>query len=127
MRDVFRGEGDTEASFLGASVAVRGVLEVDGELIVAGVVRGYIAARKLVIAASGTIEGDVVAREVIIAGRLIGRVFAPTVFIENCAWIEGRVFHTEITVVNGAHVDGRMPWRPISYFENLEKLPEHRL
>jgi cytoskeletal protein CcmA (bactofilin family) len=107
-------------------VAVRGILEIDGELVVAGRVKGRIAALKLVIAAGGHVEGDIVAREVVISGRLNGRVFAPTVFVEASAEIEGRIFHTFVTVARGARVTGRMPWRPVSYFDSLKQLPEIR-
>ena len=89
-------------------------------------VAGRIAALRLVIAAGGLVEGDIIAREVVITGRLLGRVFAPTVAIEDGADIEGRIFHTNVTVARGARFNGRMPWRPLSYFENLTTLPEVR-
>jgi cytoskeletal protein CcmA (bactofilin family) len=119
-------EGGSPLSFLGPGIKIRGVLEVDGELVVSGFVRGRIVALRLVIAADGYVEGDVVAREIVINGRLIGRVFAPTVSIEASAQVEGRVFHTNCTVAQGARVVGRMPWRPVSYFESLDNLPEAR-
>jgi cytoskeletal protein CcmA (bactofilin family) len=119
-------EAEAAPSFLGSRVGIRGVLEVDGELVISGHVEGRIAATRLVIAKGGLVEGDIVAREVVIAGHLNGRVFAPTVIIEDSAEVEGRVFHTNITVARGARVSGRMPWRPLSYFETLDKLPEVR-
>jgi cytoskeletal protein CcmA (bactofilin family) len=119
-------EAEEPPTFLGHGVAVRGALEIDGELVVSGRVIGRISARRLVIAADGYVEGDIIAGEVIIAGRLNGRVFAPTVAIEDGAEIEGRIFHTNVTVARGARVTGRMPWRPLSYFETLDQLPEVR-
>ena len=113
-------------SVLGPGVTVQGVLEIDGELVIAGVVRGRIAAMKVVIAAGGNFEGDIVARDVVIAGTLNGRVFAPNVSIEASAHVEGRLFHTQIAVAQGARLNGRMPWRPVSYFETLDQLPEIR-
>jgi cytoskeletal protein CcmA (bactofilin family) len=113
-------------SFVGPGVGIHGALEIDGELVVSGMVRGRIAALRVVIAANGCVEGDIVANEVVIAGRLNGRVFAPTVLIEASAEITGRIFHTNVTVERGARVTARMPWRPVSYFETLEKLPETR-
>ncbi|HEX4635808.1 MAG TPA: polymer-forming cytoskeletal protein [Rhizomicrobium sp.] len=114
------------ASVLGPGVEVQGVLEIDGELVIGGLVRGRIAAVKVVISAGGYVEGDIVAREVVIAGRLSGRVFAPNVLIEASADVEGRLFHTQIAVAQGARLNGRMPWRPVSYFETLDQLPEIR-
>ena len=119
-------EAQAPPSFLGPGVGIEGVLEIEGELVVSGLVKGRIAALKLVIAAGGYVEGDVVAREVVIAGRLNGRVFAPTVSIEASAEVEGKIFHTNIAVERGARVNGRMPWRPVNYFETLDQLPEVR-
>jgi len=119
-------EAQTPPSVLGPGVAIESVLEIEGDLVVCGLVRGRIAALKLVIAEGGLVEGDIVAREVVIAGRLIGRIFAPTVSIEASAEIEGRIFHTNVTVARGARVTARMPWRPVSYFETLDQLPEVR-
>ena len=119
-------EAGAPPSFLGPGVGVEGVIEVEGELVISGLVRGRIAALKLVIAPGGYVEGDIVAREVVIAGRLNGRVFAPTVSIEATAEVEGRIFHTNISVERGARVNGRMPWRPVNYFETLDQLPEVR-
>ena len=113
-------------SVLGPGVQIEGVLEIDGEIVVGGLVRGRIAALKVTIAAGGYVEGDIIARDVVIGGRLNGRVFAPNVAVEASADVEGRVFHTQISVAQGARVNGRMPWRPISYFETLDQLPEIR-
>jgi len=119
-------EAQAPPSFLGPGVGIEGILEIEGELVVSGLVKGRIAALKLVIAAGGYVEGDVVAREVVIAGRLNGRVFAPTVTIEASAEVEGKIFHTNVAVERGARVNGRMPWRPVNYFETLDQLPEVR-
>lgn len=121
-----RAETEAPPSFLGPGVGIQGALEIDGELVISGLVRGRVAALRLVIAAGGCVEGDIIAHEVVIKGRLNGRVFAPTVSIEASAEVEGRVFHTTVSVERGARVNGRMPWRPISYFEKLDKLPEIR-
>lgn len=119
-------EAPAPPSFIGPGVGIEGVLEIEGELVISGLVRGRIAALKLVIAPGGYVDGDIIAREVVIAGRLNGRVFAPTVAIEASAEVEGRIFHTNVSVERGARVNGRMPWRPINYFETLEELPEVR-
>ena len=123
---ILSGEAATPPSFLGPGVVIEGEIEIEGELVIAGLVRGRIAALKLVIAAGGYVEGDIVAREVVIAGRLNGRVFSPTVAIEASAEVEGRIFHTNVSVERGARVNGRMPWRPVNYFETLDQLPEVR-
>lgn len=119
-------EAPVPPSILGPGVGIQGTLEIDGELVVSGLVKGRIAAQRVVITPKGSVEGDIIATEVVIDGRFNGRIFAPTVSIEANAEVEGRVFHTTVSVARGARVNGRMPWRPLSYFETLDKLPEIR-
>jgi cytoskeletal protein CcmA (bactofilin family) len=111
-------------SQLGASLTVIGVLDTDGELLVHGNVQGRINAQRLVLCERGSVEGDIVARDVHIGGRLNGRVFALNVTLDETADVSGRIFHNTVTVAKGARIDGRMPWRPPSYFEALDQLPE---
>ena len=111
-------------SRLGNALSVRGELDTDGELHIHGNVVGRINAGTLVIAGDGHVEGDIVARDVHVIGRLNGRIFAVNVTLAKSADVSGRVFHNTVTVEQGARVDARMPWRPPSYFETLDQLPE---
>jgi cytoskeletal protein CcmA (bactofilin family) len=109
---------------LGHGLTVTGNLETEGELRVHGKVLGQIRADRLVIEKDGVVEGDMVARDAHIGGRMDGRVFAVNVTIDASADVRGRIFHTTVSVASGARIDGRMPWRPVNYFETLETLPE---
>ena len=121
------GNGEAlPVSKLGKAISVHGELETDGELHIQGRVAGRINAGTLVIAGDGYVEGDIVARDVRIDGRLNGRIFAVNVTLAKSADVSGRVFHNTVTVARGARFEGRMPWRPINYFEALDQLPETR-
>ncbi|MBU6297534.1 MAG: polymer-forming cytoskeletal protein [Alphaproteobacteria bacterium] len=113
-------------SHLGRALTVRGVLDTEGEIRVHGKVLGRINADCLVLDTGGLVEGDIVARDVRVSGRLNGRIFALHVTLDSSADITGRVFHHTLTMAKGARVEGRMPWRPLNYFETLEQLPETR-
>lgn len=113
-------------SSLGSGLTVRGQLDTEGELHVHGSIQGRVNAATLVVAPGGYVEGDIVARDVHIIGRLNGRVFAVNVTLASSADVSGRVFHNAITVERGARIDARMPWRPPSFFETLDQLPETR-
>ena len=123
-----RAEGRTDAftSHLSKALTIKGDLDSDGELHIHGSVLGQVCADSLVVGSSGYLEGDVIARDVRIEGRLAGRIFALNVTLESAAEVTGRIFHNTITVAKGARIDARMPWRPPSYFETLEQLPEVR-
>ncbi len=113
-------------SHVGRGLKVTGVLDMDGDLTIAGAVSGRINAHRVVLSPESNVEGDVVASEVHVEGRFSGRIFALTVTVESSANVTGRIFHNTLSVARGARVDGRMPWRPPSYFETLTQLPETR-
>jgi cytoskeletal protein CcmA (bactofilin family) len=113
-------------SHLGEAITAEGFLDTDGDLHVHGRVFGRVCADRLILGSGGYLEGDVVARDVQIGGRLSGRIFALSVTLDSSAEVTGRIFHNEVTIAKGARVDARMPWRPPSYFETLEQLPESR-
>lgn len=117
---------DLPLSQLGTAATVTGVLDTDGELQIHGSVVGRINAERLVLCRHGQVEGDIVAKDVRIGGRLNGRVFALNVTLDDTADVSGRIFHNTVTVARGARFEGRMPWRPPSYFEALDQLPETR-
>lgn len=123
-----RAEGSavTSLSHLSKAITINGDLESDGELQIYGNVRGQVCADRLVVGVGGCLEGDVIARDVLIEGRMEGRIFALNVTLDSGAEVNGRIFHNTITVAKGARIDARMPWRPPSYFETLETLPEAR-
>lgn len=112
------------ASHVGTASKISGTLDAGGDLHIHGHVTGRINADRLIIERDGFVEGDIVANDVRIAGKLVGRVFAPTVSIDETADITGRIFHTNVTAARGHKLEGRMPWRPVSYFQTLDQLPE---
>jgi cytoskeletal protein CcmA (bactofilin family) len=111
-------------SRLSPGLTVRGRLETQGELHIFGRVIGRVDAGILFLAPGALIEGDVVAREVRVAGRLAGRIFALNVDVGDGANVQGRIFHHSVTVSRHARFEGRMPWRPPSFFDSLDQLPE---
>jgi cytoskeletal protein CcmA (bactofilin family) len=119
-----RRPDDVARAELSPGLTVNGTLDCEGVLYVRGRFYGRINSERVVIAPDGFVEGDIVAREATIAGRLLGRVFAHTVTLDDTAHVNGRVFHHVVTVAKGAKFEGRMPWRPLNFFETLDQLPE---
>jgi len=122
------GESDKQVgddiSLIGRSLKIRGLLETAGETHILGYVAGRINASRIVVGVGGHVEGDMVAQEVVLCGRLTGRVFALNVIIVPGAIVKGRVFHHTINAAKEAQIEGRMPWRPVNFFENLTELPK---
>ena len=115
---------ERDISLLARGLTVRGTLDTTGEVHIFGHVTGRINAGRLELGSGGYVEGDIVAKEVLLCGRLKGRVFALNVTIAAGAILEGRVFHNTIKVAKEAQIEGRMPWRPINFFETLTDLPK---
>ncbi|HEV2263161.1 MAG TPA: polymer-forming cytoskeletal protein [Stellaceae bacterium] len=115
---------EISASHLGKALTVKGRLETTGIVHIDGNVHGQITADRLVIGTGGYVEGDIVANDVRIGGRFTGRIYARHVTLDGSADITGRIFHHTVTVAKGARIDGRMPWRPLNFFERLEHLRE---
>jgi len=113
-----------ETSCLGAALTVTGRLDSDGEVHIYGTVSGRISANSLVLGTTCVVVGDLVARQIRICGRFSGRIFALDVTLDASAYVEGKIFHHNVTVARGAQIIGRMPWRPLNYFDSLEQLPE---
>jgi cytoskeletal protein CcmA (bactofilin family) len=115
---------ELSSSRLGKALTVNGKLESDGEIRIYGSVLGQINAVRLIVGRGACVEGDVIAKNVHIGGKLIGRVFAPKVALDSTADITGRIFHNTADIAKGAVIDGRMPWRPLNFFEELKQPPE---
>ncbi len=115
---------ESDVSHLGPGLTANGLFESAGEIFVYGTISGRIDAFRVIVAPGGVVDGDVVAQDVRIAGHFSGRIFAPQVTIDETGNVKGRIFHTTVTVARGARIDGRMPWRPQSFFETLKELPE---
>jgi cytoskeletal protein CcmA (bactofilin family) len=127
LKSVRQSESPKEAiSCLGTGLTVVGSLDADASIHVHGTVIGPIRAETFVLGKSGYVEGDIVARVVQIAGSVLGRVFAVNVTVDKTADVKGRIFHHTISIADGARIVGRTPWRPPSYFETLDQLPEDR-
>jgi len=115
---------ERDISLLARGLTIRGNLDTTGEVHIFGHVAGRINAGRLELGRGGYVEGDIVAKEVLLCGRLKGRVFALNVTIAAGAILEGRVFHHTIIVDKEAQIEGRMPWRPLNFFETLTDLPK---
>jgi cytoskeletal protein CcmA (bactofilin family) len=102
-------EAEAPPSRLGPGVGIQGVLEIDGELVISGLVKGRIAASKLVIAPGGYVEGDIVAREAVIGGRVHGSITGgERVELQTSAIVHGDIVTRRLLIQEGGSVNGSM-------------------
>lgn len=111
--------GGSPCAIVGSELSVTGRLQAPGEIRIHGTVLGAVYAPRVVLCEGGFLDGKLVAEDAVIEGWLKGEVFAFRVAVESTSVIEGTVFHHELTVAPGSHLDGRMPWRPLNWFEDI--------
>lgn len=98
------------ASSIGTGMFVTGNLNCEGDLIVAGTVRGESrVSGRLTLLQQGRWEGIIEASDAIIEGSIQGRIaVAGTLEIHKSANINGSVQAQSIAVAEGAVIDGTM-------------------
>ncbi len=91
------------------------------EVIVKGMVEGVVTARRILIAETGRISGDLRANVVDVAGEVHGRIEAMGVALRSSARVNATIYHHKILIESGATVKGLQPWRPEGYMERRKK------
>jgi cytoskeletal protein CcmA (bactofilin family) len=91
---------------IGMDSIIEGSLVTDGEVQVDGTVRGILKARVCIVAASGTVEGELHAEDIIVRGRVIGPLHGDHVHLQDGAWVEGDITSATIAIDTGARLSG---------------------
>ena len=89
----------------------------DLELVIEGMVKGVVTARRILISQTGRINGDLRANIVEVAGEVHGRIEAMAVALRSSARVDATIYHHKILIERGAIVKGLQPWRPEGYME----------
>jgi len=106
---------------------IKGDLVFVGDLQIEGKVSGCIMAEpgdgsRVVIAETGSVEGDIYSPKVIINGRVLGDVYAAGhVELAKKAEFTGVLTYAELQVVQGATINGKLVRETL---ENILKAPE---
>ncbi|MDO6748254.1 bactofilin family protein [Gilvimarinus sp. 1_MG-2023] len=101
-------------TLISKGTSIVGDIHFSGDLQVEGTVKGNIiveggADAKLVVAAKGTVEGEIRVPMVVINGKVIGNVYSGKhVELAAKAVVEGNVHYQLIEMVKGAQVNGAL-------------------
>ena len=99
------------AAWIGASILIKGNLTSSESMTVAGRVEGDITVREhaLVIAAGGTVRGNVVARNVVVHGDVLGTITADArVEVAPTGSVHGDIMAPRMVLAEGATLQGRI-------------------
>ena len=98
---------DSERSLISETVSIEGTINSSGAIDVAGLVKGPVYSKELIIRDTGSITGSIEADDVEIHGHLDGKVSADNVVIGSSGVVKGDIeFSSNLRTENGADIEG---------------------
>ena len=98
---------DSERSLISETVSIEGTINSSGAIDVAGLVKGPVYSKEIIIRETGSITGSIVGDRVEIHGHLDGKVSGQDVVIGSTGTVKGDIeFGNNLKTENGADIDG---------------------
>ena len=98
---------DSERSLISETVSIEGTINSSGAIDVAGLVKGPVYSKELIVRDTGSITGTIEADDVEIHGHLDGKVSADNVVIGSSGVVKGDIeFSQNLRTENGADIEG---------------------
>ena len=98
---------DSERSLISETVSIEGTINSSGAIDVAGLIKGPVYSKELIVRDTGSITGTIEADTVEIHGHLDGKVTAQNIVIGATGTVKGDVeFGNNLRTENGADIDG---------------------
>ena len=98
---------DTERSLISETVSIDGTVNSSGAIDVAGLVKGPVYSKEIIIRETGSITGSIEGDHIEIHGHLDGKVAGQNVVIGSTGTVKGDIeFGNNLRTENGADIDG---------------------
>ena len=98
---------DSERSLISETMSVEGTINSSGAIDVAGLIKGPVFSKEIIIRDTGSITGSIEADVVEIHGHLDGKVSGQDVVIGATGTVKGDIeFGINLKTENGADIDG---------------------
>ena len=98
---------DTERSLISETVSIEGTINSSGAIDVAGLVKGPVISKEIVIRETGSITGSIEGDRIEIHGHMDGKVSGDDIIIGSTGTVKGDVeFGNNLKTENGADIDG---------------------
>ena len=98
---------DTERSLISETVSIDGTVNSSGAIDIAGLIKGPVYSKEIVIKETGSISGEIEADKVEIFGHLDGKVSADNVVIGSTGVVKGDIeFANNLRTEDGADIEG---------------------
>jgi cytoskeletal protein CcmA (bactofilin family) len=98
---------DSERSLISETVSIEGTINSSGAIDVAGLVKGPVYSKEIIVRDTGSITGTIEADVVEIHGHLDGKVSGQDIVIGSTGTVKGDIeFGNNLRTENGADIDG---------------------
>ena len=98
---------DTERSLISETVSIEGTINSSGAIDVAGLIKGPVYSKEIIIRETGSITGTIEGEHVEIHGHLDGKVSGQDIVIGSTGTVKGHIeFGNNLKTENGADIDG---------------------
>ena len=98
---------DSERSLISETVSIEGTINSSGAIDVAGLVKGPVYSKEIIIRETGSITGSIEGDHVEIHGHLDGKVVGQDIVIGSTGTVKGDIeFANNLKTENGADIDG---------------------
>ena len=103
----FEDRKDTERSLISETVSIDGTVNSSGAIDIAGLIKGPVFSKEVVVKETGSISGELEAERVEIHGHLDGKISAENVVIGSTGVVKGDIeFAKNLRTEDGADIEG---------------------
>ena len=98
---------DSERSLISETVSIEGTINSSGAIDVAGLVKGPVFSKEIIVRDTGSITGSIEADHVEIYGHMDGKMSGDDIMIGSTGTVKGDIeFGNNLRTENGADIDG---------------------
>ncbi len=98
---------DTERSLISETVSIEGTINSSGAIDIAGLIKGPVISKEIVVRETGSITGSIEGDRVEIHGHMDGKISGEDVLIGSTGTVKGDIeFSNNLKTENGADIDG---------------------
>ena len=98
---------DTERSLISETMSVEGTINSSGAIDVAGLLKGLVYSKEIIVRETGSVTGSIEADHVEIHGHMDGKVSGDNIVIGATGTVKGDIdFGNNLRTENGADIDG---------------------
>ena len=98
---------DSERSLISETVSIEGTINSSGAIDVAGLVKGPVYSKEIIVRETGSVTGTIEADRVEVHGHLDGKISGQDVVVGATGTVKGDIeFANNLKTENGADIDG---------------------